>query len=63
MNKMKTIGIILIATGIITIIFSLSLSLTNFTLMEHLPSTDQYLMALVLSALFIGIGLLLIHEE
>lgn len=63
MNKMKTIGIILIATGIITIIFSLSLSLTNFTLMEHLPSTDQYLMALVLSALFIGIGFLLIREE
>ena len=63
MNKMKTIGIILIATGIITIIFSLSLSLTNFTLMEHLPSTDQYLMALVLSTLFIGIGFLLIREE
>ena len=63
MNKMKTIGILLIVTGIVTIIFSLSLSLTNFTLMEHLPSTDQYLMALVLSALFIGIGLLLIHEE
>jgi len=60
---MKTIGILLIVTGIVTIIFSLSLSLTNFTLMEHLPSTDQYLMALVLSALFIGIGLLLIHEE
>lgn len=63
MNKMKIIGILLIVTGIVTIIFSLSLSLTNFTLMEHLPSTDQYLMALVLSALFIGIGLLLIHEE
>ena len=65
MNKMKTIGILggMSWESRESIIFSLSLSLTNFTLMEHLPSTDQYLMALVLSALFIGIGFLLIREE
>jgi hypothetical protein len=63
MKKMITIGVFLIATGIVTTIFSLILFLTNFTLMEYLPSSDQYLIALVLSALFIGIGLMLIFEE
>lgn len=63
MKKIKIIGILLIATGIVTIIFIAILFLTNFNLMEHLPTNDQYLMAVILSALFIGMGLMLIYEE
>jgi len=60
---MKIIGMLLIATGLVTIIFSAILFLANFNLMEHLPTNDQYLMAMILSALFIGMGFMLIHEE
>jgi uncharacterized membrane protein len=63
MKKMKIIGMLLIATGLVTIIFSAILFLANFNLMEHLPTNDQYLMAMILSALFIGMGFMLIHEE
>ena len=64
MNKgMLILGYILIVVGVLSAVFTALLYLNNFSLMEHLPATDQYLMAGLLAIIFIGIGFMMIKQE
>jgi len=53
------LGYSLIIMGGLALIFSAILFFSGFGLMEHLPVTDQYLMAILLALLFIVLGLIL----
>jgi hypothetical protein len=60
---MLMLGYILIVVGVLSAIFTAVLYLNNFNLMEHLPASDQYLMAAVLAILFISIGIMMVKQE
>ena len=60
---MLILGYILIVVGVLSAIFTALLYFNNFKLMEHLPSSDQYLMAAVLAILFVSIGILMVKQE
>jgi len=62
-NDMLMLGYILIVVGVLLAIFAALLFLNGFSLMEHLPAIDQYLMAAVLAILFIGIGIMMVKQE
>jgi hypothetical protein len=54
---------ILIIIGVLIFVFTALFYFNEFTLMEHLPAIDQYLMAGILALLFIGIGFMMLKEE
>ena len=60
---MLILGYILIGVGVLSAIFTALLYLNSFSLMEHLPASDQYLMAAVLAILFVSIGILMVKQE
>ena len=57
------LGYILIAVGVLSAIFTVLLYFDSFNLMEHLPASDQYLMAGLLAIIFISIGFMMIKQE
>ena len=54
---------VLIIIGVLIFVFTALFYFKEFTLMEHLPAIDQYLMAGILALLFIGIGFMMLKEE
>jgi len=60
---MLILGYILIVVGVLSAIFTALLYFNNFKLMEHLPSSDQYLMAAILTIVFAGIGIMIIKQD
>lgn len=62
-NGTSLLGYILIVIGILSVVFTVFIYFSSFTLMEHLSAVDQYVMAAILAALFIGIGILLLKQQ
>lgn len=60
---MLIMGYILIVVGVLSAIFTALLYLNNFKLMEHLPASDQYLTAAILTIVFVGIGIMIVKQD
>lgn len=56
-------GIILIITGSAMAVFTAFLFVNQFTLMDHLPAEQQYVMGAILAVMFIVIGVLMLQEQ
>ena len=64
MKKWSTIfGIISIIAGLTFAIFTAFLFIIQFTLMEYIPPTEQYVMGAILAIIFIVIGFVIVLEK